>query len=286
MAGNRRRRSHAEVAAALKSRGARVLRVVATLLLAAGMTVGAVEGGRHGYAWLTTSPTFAIKSVVVHGNRRAGGEELVRLSGLSPGHNVFTSDVDAAAAGVLGSPWIKSAIVQRHLPDSISIEVTERQPRLVVALDSLYLADAQGALFKRVGQGDDLDLPIVTGISRSLFAEKRSEVEGQLRELLMLVDDYAERGLAAKAGEIEELAQDDDGVTVTLGKAAVSVRLGEAPFDEKLDKLETLFSEFARRGIHPAVVHLENRVAPDRVAVKLADASVAHPAANAANPTH
>ena len=285
MAGNRRRRSHADVAAALKSRGGRLVRALGTTLLILGGIAGTAEGGRRGYLWVTTSPTFAIKSIVVRGNRRASGQELMRVSGLALGHNVFVSDVDSAAAGVLGSPWVRSAVVQRHLPDSMSIEVVEREPRLVVALDSLYLADGDGVLFKRVGQGDDLDLPVVTGVSRAGFAHKPAEVEGQLREVLALVSEYAERGLSAKAGDIEELMLDDDGVTLTLGKAAVTVQLGEAPFDEKLDKLDTLYGEFARRGIHPAVVHLENRAAPDRVAVKLADASVAG-ATKSANPVH
>jgi len=267
--------SRAPAAENVRGAAGRLARAVFGTLAVAGVGVGLFAGGKVGYRWLTTSPTFAIHRIELRGNRRASADALVRRSGLSVGHNLFTSDVDAAERGIAQEPWVKTVDVHRRLPDTVSIRVTERAPVVLVDLGKLYFADADGALFKRAHAGDDLDLPVVSGIGRDTFQSQPKVVEAQLRDLEALLADYQARGFD-KAYRVQELSLDAArSVSLVLSPvgrrgAVQTVALGEAPFGPKLDKLGTLWGELRRRGMTAQVIHLENRTRPNWVAVKLA----------------
>jgi cell division protein FtsQ len=253
-------------------------RALLSLTTAGAVATGLAYAGCFAYRWATTAPAFAIHAIEIRGNQRAAADELVRMSGLSIGENIFTSDVDGAQSALLGEPWVKSVEVHRRLPDALVIRVAEREPALLVDLGKLYFADADGTLFKRATEGDALDLPIVTGLSRSAFQDQREQSEATLRDLVGFIEAYRTRGLEARY-RIEELRTDaEDGLTVQLSRVGTrgelqSVKLGEAPYEEKLERLGALWAEFGRRGMTAQVVHLENRTRPNWVAVKLATAA-------------
>ncbi|MBS2033279.1 MAG: FtsQ-type POTRA domain-containing protein [Deltaproteobacteria bacterium] len=288
MVQNRRKLDRAQAAADLREAGGRLGRAILAVAALGAVGTALAFGGQLGWRWLTTSPTFAIHTIELRGNRHAASDELVRLSGLVPGGNLFAADVDAAEAALQGEPWIKAVEVRRKLPDSISIRVTEREPALLVALDKLYVADVDGTLFKRAQAGDSLDLPVVTGLPRQQFQEQRAAGEAKLREVLDVLAGYRGRALDGRY-RIQEINLDaDEGLSLQLAPIGSptelqTVKLGEAPFDDKLEKLATLWLEFQRRGVKAQVVHLENRTRPNWVAVKLALADPA-PASTSTKP--
>ena len=275
MARNRRKLDRTQAAADLKVASGRMARLLLLVASAGAVATAALMAGTLGYRWLTTSPTFSIRAIAVSGNRRASIDELVRASGLQPGNNVFTAELESAERALLQQPWVKSVELHRRLPATVQIRVTEREPAMVVDLDRLYFADADGALFKRALGGDDLDLPVVTGVSRVQFQEHRDLVEAQLRSVASVIELYRARGLESRY-RLEEIAVDDeDGLTLQLAPAQSrtelqTVKLGAGAPEEKLEKLAALWDELARRNVRAEVVHLDNRARPSWVAVKLA----------------
>lgn len=272
---NRRKFQHTKAVAQVRAASGGLARALISVAAVAAAATALFYAGRFTYGWATTSPRFAIRAIEIRGNQRAPADELVRLSGLGIGQNLFMSDVEGAESALTGEPWVKTVEVHRRLPDSVVIRVTEREPALLVDLGKLYFADTAGTPFKRVAAGDALDLPLVTGLTRDAFQDKREETEATLRDLVGFVEAYRARGLMERF-RIEELhLEPEDGLTAQLSKvgtrgALQTVKLGESPFDEKLDKLATLWSELHRRGVGAQVVHLENRARPNWVAVKLA----------------
>lgn len=278
MARNRRKvdrtQQLAELGASARSYGAVAARAVAGLALVAGL----IHGSRLGWAWLTTSPTFAVASITLDGNRRTSAEELVRLSGLHLGENLFSVDLDAALAAIESQPWVASATGRRVLPRTLQIELVEREPALLVELENLYVADVGGVVFKRLQPGDHLDLPVVTGLERDDYLNRREETEARLRSALELVRAWEGRSFGAQA-PLQELALDAAGTTtLVVGREAQSVHLGEPPWADKLDKLEKLWGELKSRNVVAQVIRLDNRSRPDWVAVKLAQLEPSKPA--------
>ena len=256
------------------------VRVLAACALSALLGVGAVQA----YQWSTRSPFFGVRAVRVRGNVHVQASELTARSGLLVGQNLFRVDLAAAARGVESSPWVISASVSRQLPSSIDIEVREHVPVARVQLGQAYFSDAEGKLFKRVGDDDDVSshaLPLITGLARADWDAHRDDVLPQLRASLQLVSDWRDAGLAAE--ELTEVRVDADGAFTAIarqGSLSQEVRVGHGPFAANLHRLIQVRVELTRRNAQASHIDLDNPSRPDEVAAQIVrndDPSTARP---------
>lgn len=210
-----------------------------------------------------------IGEIRFEGLSRATAEELLELSPVAVGDHLLAVDPGAVAAALRRHPWIASAEVRRRLPAALEVSIVERRARALVDLGSLYLVDERGEVFKRATPGDGLDLPVVTGVGREDWVERRAEVEPLLVGALALLDRWAERGLDRRA-PISEIHLDPDyGTILWAGDEGVEVRLGQGDLPEKLARLERVLAAVDAEGQRAEVLHLDNRRRPDWVAVRV-----------------
>lgn len=258
----------------LSQRFARVgeaLSVVPVLALLAGTVVG----GRYGHRWLTHTPRLGARTLEVSGNAHATRDEVLAAAHLAPGTNVLAVDLERAARQIERLPWVARATVTRQLPDTVRVAVEERSPAALVAAGGLYLASADGTLFKRAEPGDPVDLPVVTGLSRELFRERPDGARQEVRDALALIGDLESAQLGS-ASRLQEVHHDDTGdLSVMLG--GTYVWLGRGPYRSKLSRLRVVLGELRRRGLEPSEVHLESDRHPERVTVRAHTASAAEP---------
>jgi len=116
---------------------------------------------------------FRASKIEVEGNSRYSKEAVIKASGIEKGTSLFKiSDKDAV--GVLEElPYIKEVSVDRKLPDTVVITVSEDE--------AVYYADIYGSLFLLSS-----DLRVLERVN------KRSELEKmQLVELVLPEIDYA-----------------------------------------------------------------------------------------------
>lgn len=216
-----------------------------------------------------TSPSFATRTIEVTGVERLTRDEVLAAAGLREGQNVFVRGPEEAAARLMDHPWIASAEVERHLPASFNIRVRERRAVAVLSLGSLYLVSDEGIVFKRVVAGDPVDLPIITGVDRAHFTEDRAYRTSLLLELVALVHDYRSAGLMQREPIAELHLELDGAISMYVGDDAMLVRLGKAPFRDKLGRFRDVLARLARRRAEAAYVYLDNERRPDRVTVRL-----------------
>lgn len=259
--------------AAMRSVAAMLLRLVGALAVAAALGWGAWAG----YAWLRTSPRFAVKSLAFTGVSHAGEEELVRRAQLVAGTNIFAVDLAAAALAMEQDPWVRHVRLARELPDTLRIAVDEHTPVALVASSGLYAVDTEGLPFKRVSSGDKLDLPVITGLARDRLEQGRDG--GALREALSIIASYEKQGLHERAPLSELHVAFDSGEpawTAYCGDEPVEVHLGvlgrgdgpEAPA-VVLQRLARVWDEIERRGARARSIDLGNRQRPEWVAARL-----------------
>jgi cell division protein FtsQ len=233
-----------------------------------------VVGISTGAAWVArrhilTSPRFAVTEITISGQKHRTAEQLVSVSGIGKGQNVFSVDLDRVRSRLLGDPWISDATVERRLPGTVIIQVAERELGAIVALPESYLASREGEIFKRLEVGDPSDLPVITGLSLEQIADDRAGVVRSVKRALDLASDYEHASLAQRAS-LEEIHLAKDGsVTLVIGKDAVSVALGDAPFRRKLEQATRVFAELDRRGAKPDAILLDNEARPERVVVRM-----------------
>lgn len=231
---------------------------------AGAVALAALLSWRAGFA----GELLRIREIRFEGLSRATAEELLELSPAQRGDHLLLCDIDLVAASLRRHPWVAAAEVRRALPGALSVTVTERRPAALVDLGGLYLVDDRGEVFKRAAPGDGLDLPVVTGISRETWVERRAEAEPLLAAALALLGRWAERGLDRRAPVSEIHVDVDYGTTLWAGDEGLEVRLGHGDLPEKLERLERVLAALAADGQRAEVLHLDNRRRPDWVAVR------------------
>lgn len=75
---------------------------------------------------LLNSPVFAVRRIEVIGNGSLTSREVVTLSGVQRGENLFRLSVDAIETAVRRSPWVAEVEVERRWPSTVVLDLRER----------------------------------------------------------------------------------------------------------------------------------------------------------------
>ncbi|APR75018.1 Cell division protein FtsQ [Minicystis rosea] len=253
-----------------KGKGGSALRMLqmvggAAIVLAA--SIGVAYGARR---YITSSPRFAVRTVLVDGVHRRTATQVANGGGVAVGKNIFALDLKQAGALITQDPWIEKATVVRKLPSTISITVVEREAAALVSIGSeLYLATRDGDLFKKIGQEDPSDLPIITGIPTTQVTSDRPGVVIAVRRALDVADEADRTGIS-KRYPLQELHLEKDGsLVVTIGREAIALSLGRPPYRDKMEEASRILNELARRKANASVIFLDNDAHPERVVVRM-----------------
>jgi len=219
-----------------------------------GLLLAALGGGLGlgAYAiahYLRTSPALSVRCIEVHGTARTSREELLRLADLREGANVFAVDLASAEERLRRHPWVHQAVVRRVVPDRLVVEIEEHQPAALVALEELYVADAEGRLFKRLQAADGIDLPVLTGFDREVYRREPARVARGVRACLELLR-AVEANACLGGRRVAEVHHDElTGLALVLDPGAVSVHLGREEPAARLAWMCQLLGELERRRV-------------------------------------
>jgi cell division protein FtsQ len=250
-------------APAPESRFVAAARTVLGIGLVIGVSATAALGARR---YVTSTPRFAVTEIEVSGNTRRTVDEIAAEAGLAKGQNVFSLDLERARARLLADPWVREASIARRLPGKVSVQVVEREAAAIVALGDSYLASRDGEIFKRLETGDPTDLPAVTGLSADLVAEDRDAAVRSIRRAIDLAAEYERSPLAARA-PLQEVHI--EALTLFVGKSAIALELGVAPFHRKLEEAARVLGELERRGAKADAIMLDSEAHPERVIARV-----------------
>ena len=224
------------------------------------------------WQWATASDAFALRTVHFSGLVHAREPDLFHRSGLRIGENLLLADLSRAARAIQADPWVASARLERRLPGEVVARIVEHRPAALVELGGLYVLDDEGRLFKRAAADDGLDLPILTGISRQAWVDRKPDLQLRLFAALHLLDTWQASGLSL--GTVSEIRLEDGGgftVFAHDGGAVQEVRLGTGDVSLKLQRLAQMRAALARRGERAERIDLDNPARPDQAAATLAD---------------
>lgn len=240
----------------------RLLRVTVVGFSTVLVVFGAMLAGRL----LLDSDFFRVDSVEVANNSRIDSEEIIALSDIETGQNMFSLDLPMIGSRIEGNPWIATASVERIFPRRVVIDVRERRPRAIVNLGYLYYVDGNGEVFKLLDSDDSLDYPIVTGIGRGEMLNDGEDVSRRLVRAMALLRELEGRQYF-NLEDISEVHSDPrKGLTLFTYRGGIPVFMGKKDFGSKLARLEKIYKE-----IEPSLLalkYIDLNVA-DRVIVKV-----------------
>lgn len=188
--------------------------VAAALLVAAALWAG--------WRQVMRSERLKVKTVEVRGNRFLSEGEVRELLGPAHGANILGLDIEDLKRRLRASPWLDDATVRRRLPDTLQVDVREREPLALAEVGRLYLMDADGDLIDLYGSRTAAyDLPIVRGLAGTDEQQRRDRAS-RVAELL--------RDLEELQSEVSEIQVQPDGdLRVVLRRGGEVLRLGKAP---------------------------------------------------------
>jgi len=219
-------------------------------------------GAKAAWSWVTHSPRLAINEIVIRTGPRVPEQEVRMLSDLVVGDNILGFRLSECVEAIEIHPWVKRASVMRELPDRVVIEVKEREPVAMIAIGSVYYVDRDGEIFKKVLLGEDMDCPVLTGITLQEVVEDKEAVDSLVNLGLEII------GLAASsrilpAEEISEVHLDRAyGATLVRTSDAMRIRFGEGGFEEKWTLLERTLVELSEEAkkVYELDLNYEGRV--------------------------
>jgi len=110
---------------------------------------------------------FAVKEVEITGAKHTPRAALAAVTAGYTGTNLFKIDIARVQNDLRGLPWVSRIDIEKKLPNTLRINVTERVPvALVRSGDHIQYVDEHGVTFAELSPevGDD-DLPLIANAS-------------------------------------------------------------------------------------------------------------------------
>jgi len=140
------------------------------------------------HRFVLESPYFSVREIQVRGGEKLGGNEIVTMAGLKQGMNIWRIELAMIEQKVAKHPWVRRVLVRREFPRRVVIEIEERVPRAIVAMGKLYYVDSDGVVFKEVGAGESVQLPLLTGLRTDELGSPDPAVHRKIQDAVRLGD--------------------------------------------------------------------------------------------------
>ena len=125
-----------------------------------GVTAAAYEQ----YAKIAARAGFEVRDVEVTGMERVDQLKVYDIVLAEMDRSMPMVDIEKVRVDLLQYGWIKDARVSRRLPDTLAVEIVEREPTAVWQRDGKYsLIDAEGIVLQNVKANEVGDLPLLNG---------------------------------------------------------------------------------------------------------------------------
>ena len=141
--------------------------LTATPTIAAGTGMGAagsIASLRENFGTATASAGLRVRNIVIEG-RANTPEPLLRAAiGASPGDPILGFSVEAARTRIETLTWVEHATVERRLPDTVVVALTERRPFAIWQNQGKFtLVDRAGQIVANQDVAQFRELPLIVG---------------------------------------------------------------------------------------------------------------------------
>lgn len=181
---------------------------------------------------------FAVRDIQVRGGEKVGGSEIVTMTGLRYGVNLWKVDAAAIEQKVRRHPWVRRVLVRREFPRRLVIDIEERQPRAIVALGKLYYVDSDGLLFKEIGAEEKTSFPLLTGLQADQLTAGGPALRRRVQEVVRL-GELMNRD-SRPLSEIHFAGPEQ--VVIYMVKHPIALRMGWGDWQNKIERLDRVLA--------------------------------------------
>ena len=201
----------------------------------------------YSYNFLISRPYFQVKEISVRGLKELTQKDILTSADIKSTQNILAVNKDAVIRRVCANQWVENVYVGRELPGKLVLEVKERTPlALVKQAGDFYLMDVRGFVFKKLSKGDEVDLPVITGI-----ADNEQIKSPLLLSALNLLKTVSKSSEYSYLGAMSEINIDNVFGISLISETGLFLKLGTDGFENKLKKLKPVLADLENRGMKP-----------------------------------
>lgn len=193
---------------------------------------------------------FTVTHIAVSGNYELSEKDIVRISGIKRGSQMFDLALSDAVRRLIDEPYIYNAYVSRQFPDRINIHVIERHPLVLIDLKERYALDAFATVLPLPQRYDAARLPVIKGIDPELtFEFGKTTLHPDIRHIISFVN-YVHNfqdGTEAYCNHISWSG--DKGWIISQGADYPSVYLGKEDLKKRIDILHAFVQQMEKDGV-------------------------------------
>lgn len=107
---------------------------------------------------------FNISNIQVYNNKIVSSEEIVKLSKINKGTNIFYLNLKSIETNVLENPYLLNVKIKRKIPNTISIDIQEREAVFYIKTENGYLiVDKSGIILENRNDISNMKLTNLQG---------------------------------------------------------------------------------------------------------------------------
>jgi cell division protein FtsQ len=107
---------------------------------------------------------FSVEEILVEGRNQTDREKILQVLDVKKGSPILAFDPHEALAKLGSISWVKTGTVERRLPSTIYVRLSERTPIAIWQNNKrFYLIDQEGHPLREAGPNENLGLPHVVG---------------------------------------------------------------------------------------------------------------------------
>lgn len=212
--------------------------------------------------------SLTVQRVLIQGNNVVQANEILQLAHIPDAARMYDLDLTRIQQDVISHYFLKDVVIERDLPSTIRITVTERTPVAMINTGELRYLDPEGVVLPHSVSGELFDLPLVSGIPGGASLKVGATLtHADVQEALTILTS-AQLVNKEMFHLISEVRLRNGGdIVLYTADGSIPILFGRGQAASKLIRLEALWGEIVRERGSRSVQYIDIRF-EDQVVVR------------------
>ncbi len=224
------------------------------------------------YRELTAWSYFAVKQILISGNKRVSDKEVLIQAGIQKDTNLVSLNLSALRKRLLAHPWIEEAQVEWRVPSTLTMTIKEEAPLAVFDIGRKYIVNVHGKIFKILDETEADHLPVVEGLKFSDLAISGVSHSIAFNTVMNVLTSGKTSDCVIPNDTVQRVLVDRElGITLLISPNEKmfhigEIQLGYEDYPSKYERLRDLLI-YLKHQQNGLMIHSVNLSNPDRIVI-------------------
>ncbi len=195
------------------------------------------------YHYLLRSPSLGLEQVAVAGVDEKIKRELIDMVDPDSYSNLLFLNLKALKQKMEKHPWIRSVKLDRQFPHTLCVQAEKHTPSALVVMDGIYYMNQWCEIFKEVNASEDIDFPVITGIS-----EQDQKARGQLHRAVRVMEVMASQKGPWSLKGLSEIHVQGEEISLYFSHLAAGINVKCDGLSDKINGLRKVEKHLRKTG--------------------------------------